>query len=188
MCFASGPAAVTWSRSRSVSRSGTPSYLTSGMRYAVWAPFARGALDVQAQTSLLADQRIGDQPLPPLSNNIERQLARWSHPFHRPGDVRRLTAATITPYRSLGNRATGWRGGPRRSHRGFRAPLVLDVLLKDFDSGAATRTNEIARGPQRALALSRALEVGIARNSTLRRRLQTPLRVLTSSERRTFGG
>jgi hypothetical protein len=188
MCFASGPAAVTSSRSRSVSRSGTPSCLTSGMRYAVWTPFARGALDVQARTSLLADQRIGDQPLPPLSNNIERQLARWSHPFHRPGDVRRLTAATITPYPSLGNRATGWRDGPRRSRREFRAPWVLNVLPKDFDRGAATRTNEIARGPQRALALSRAPEVGIAGNSTLRRPLQTPLRAVDQFPKRTFGG
>ena len=48
---------------------------------------------------------IDDQPLPPLLNNVERQLARWSHPLQSPGDVPRLAAAPINPLPegSLGN-------------------------------------------------------------------------------------
>jgi hypothetical protein len=61
--------------------------------------------------------------------------------------------------------------------------LVLDGLSKDLNSGATSQTNEIARDHS-GLLFRTLQKVEIAGNLTLRRRLETPLRLLTSSERR----
>jgi len=68
---------------------------------------------------------------------------------------------------------------------GGRASLALDGLPKDLNRGAANRTNEDYSS---ALALSHIPEGGDCGELYLRRRLETPLRLLTNSERRTFGG
>ena len=59
--------------------------------------------------------------------------------------------------------------------------MVLDGLSKDLNSGATSQTNEIARD-HNGLLFRTLQKVEIAGNLTLRRRLETPLRLLTSSE------